>query len=117
MPIATETRRARVPVWALISAAWLAPALLGAIDAYAQARLDHRSPSWRLIAWVSCDWLIYGMLTPVVFRLSRRFPLHRHVALHSVASLVLCVVWAGTGIILRRLMIPGPDGGISFQSA
>jgi two-component system LytT family sensor kinase len=117
MATATETRRARVPVWALISAAWLAPALLGAIDAYAQARLDHRSPSWRLIAWVSCDWLIYGILTPVVFRLSRRFPLRRHVALHSVASLVLCVVWAGTGIILRRLMIPGPYGGISFQSA
>jgi hypothetical protein len=117
MATETETRRRAVPVWALLSAAWLAPALLGAIDAYAQARLDHRSPSWRLIAWVSADWLIYGMLTPVVFRLSRRFPLRRHVVLHVVASLVLCVVWAGTGIILRRLMIPGPEGAISGQSA
>lgn len=99
----------------MVSAAWIAPAVLGALDAVVQARLQHQTPSWRVVVWTSSDWLIYGMLTPLVFRLSRRYPLRQHVGLHVAAALALCVVWAGAGALLRRVLIPGPDWMASTQ--
>jgi hypothetical protein len=117
VPWSLRRSTARAPVWVLISAAWLAPAILAALDAYVQSRLEHQAPNWRALAWQSGDWLIYGMLTPVVFRLARRWPLREHVLLHVTASLVFCVVWALAGVVLRRVLIPGADGAISAQFA
>jgi len=81
-----------------------------------QAKLAGRpADSWRELAWHGGDWLIYGALTPVVFWLARLLPirrgvLSRNIALHSVASLALCAVWAGAGMGLRALLLPGNDG-------
>ena len=114
--------RPRTPIWLLISAAWAGPAILGALDTFVQSRLGNGPPaSWRLLTWTAGDWLIYGALTPIVFRLARLFPLRapvlrRNIAIHFLASLALCVVWAGAGVVLRRLLIPGPDGEITTRA-
>jgi two-component system, LytTR family, sensor kinase len=114
--------RPATPIWLLISAAWVGPAILGALDTYVQSRLGGGpAASWRTLTWTAGDWLIYGMLTPVVFRLARRFPLRppvlrRNIAIHVIASLVLCAVWAGAGVVLRRLLIPGPEGEITTRA-
>jgi LytS/YehU family sensor histidine kinase len=60
------------------------------------------------------------MLTPFVFRIARAFPLRppvlrRNIAVHLLVALALCAVWAGAGILLRRLLIPGPDGDITTR--
>ena len=91
------------------------------LDDYAQGRLGNNpSPNpWELI-WRGVDWLIYGALTPVVFVLARRYPLRkgvtgRHLILHFVFALLLCAVWAGLGVLLRRALVAGPEGAISLR--
>jgi len=122
-PAATGRVWDRTPIWAIISAAWLVPALLAVVDAYVQGRLDGDQPAspW-LLAWVGGDWLIYGALTPLIFRIGRRLPLRsgvlgRHLVFNFVIALVLCGVWAGAGLALRRAIVPPPDGTVTFHFA
>ncbi|MEP6572071.1 MAG: histidine kinase [Gemmatimonadota bacterium] len=113
MTTQTSGATRRPPVALLISAAWIVPAILGVINAYAQARLDaDSSVSWRSLLWEGGDWLLYGLLTPAVLYLARKFPLRgtalaRHLMLHLVAALGLCVAWASAGTVLRGLLLPG----------
>jgi two-component system, LytTR family, sensor kinase len=84
-------------------------------DAYVQSRLGAQPADVHYLVWVGGDWLLYGALTPVVFHLARRYPLRDHVVLHGLASLVSCAAWAGAGALLRRVLIPGPDGALTPQ--
>jgi two-component system, LytTR family, sensor kinase len=94
------------PVWALVSAAWLGPAILAAFQAYVQGRLGNRAPAtWRSLVWEGGDWLVYALLTPAVFWFARRYPLTRttlarRVPVHLAAAILLCGAWAGGGILL-----------------
>jgi two-component system, LytTR family, sensor kinase len=99
------------PLWVLIVAAWLVPALLSGFNTYMQDRLDGHAPDWRWVLFSSVDWLLYAVLTPMAFRASRRFPLARphlarNVAAHIAGALGMCVVWAALGTILRLLIFP-----------
>jgi two-component sensor histidine kinase len=96
----------------LVSAAWVGPALLGAINEIAQRRLG-LSDSSRLadVIFAGGDWLIYAALTPAVFAISHRWPLARprlgrHAALHLAMSLVFCGAWAAAGAGLRATLMP-----------
>jgi signal transduction histidine kinase len=99
----------------LIFAAWLVPAILSGFNTYVQNRLDGQPPDWRWVLFNSLDWLLYAVLTPVVFRASRRFPLKRpllarHIAIHVAGALAMCVAWAGLGTLLRLGLFPRPTG-------
>ena len=85
------------------------------LNAYAQSRLGNEPADARTLIWQGGDWLLYGALTPVVFQLARRYPVRHYLALHIIASLVSCAAWAGSGALLRRVLIPGPDGAITSQ--
>ena len=105
--------RASPPLWVLIFAAWLVPALLSGFNTYMQDRLDGRPPEWRWVFFNSIDWLLYAVLTPIVFRASRRFPLGRphlarNVALHVAGALGMCAAWAALGTLLRLGIFPAP---------
>ena len=95
-----------------VSAAWIGPAILGAINEVAQSRLGGGPPATLgAILFGSGDWLIYAFLTPAVFALSRRWPLARphllgHSVLHLAVSLFFCVAWAGVGAVLRAALMP-----------
>jgi len=109
----TQPARRRPPVWVLVSAAWIGPAILAAFQTYVQGRLgnDDRA-SARALIWVAGDWLLYGLLTPAVFWLARRIPLVRgaivrRVPIHLLASIALCGAWAGGGLLLGWLVAPG----------
>ena len=111
-------RSRRLPLWALVSAAWFGPAILAAFEAYVQGRLGSREPAtWRSIIWESGDWLICALLTPAVFWMARRYPvtrgtLTRTIPLHFGAAILLCVAWAGAGILLSWAMFRStPYGG------
>lgn len=84
----------------LVSAAWIAPAGFAAINCIAQTRLNGWDPvTTRDLLWEGGDWLLYGLLTPAVFGLSKRLPLTgprlvRNAFLHFVLSLLFCVAWA-----------------------
>jgi len=101
----------------LVSAAWLGPAILGAVDLLAQRSLWGGPPvKMRALLFVSGDWLLYALLTPFVFTLARRWPLARprlgrRAVLHLVLSLLFCAAWAGAGTILKLLLTPEEMGG------
>jgi len=85
------------------------------LNAYAQSRLSNEPADARSLIWQGGDWLLYGALTPFIWQLARRYPLRHYVGLHVFASLVSCAAWSGSGAVLRRLLIPGPDGAITSQ--
>jgi two-component system LytT family sensor kinase len=101
----------------LVSAAWIGPAILGAINQMAQARIyGEPRPSSRQLLFASGDWLLYAFFTPAVFAISRRWPLARprlwrRIALHLAISLLFCVAWAGGGMLLKAFLIPKALGG------
>lgn len=113
-----------VPVWALVSAAWIGPAVLAALQAYVQGRLGNREPaSWRSLVWEGGDWLLYAALTPVVFGAARRYPLARgavarRVPVHALAAVLLCATWALGGVLLRWALFPeeGAPTGLGVAS-
>ncbi|HEU5217350.1 MAG TPA: histidine kinase [Gemmatimonadales bacterium] len=106
---ASPPSRARPP-WVFISAAWIGPAMLAVMAAVFQARLRHEpTPSLRNLLWEGGDWLLYGLFVFPVFLLARRLPLRRgrlarNVPLHFVAALAFCALWAGGGLLLRRVL-------------
>jgi sensor histidine kinase YesM len=96
----------------LVSAAWIGPAILGGIDVVAQHYLWDNGPvNVRRVLFVSLDWLLYALLTPLVFLLARRWPLARptlagRAALHLLFALLFCAAWAGAGTLLKALIEP-----------
>jgi two-component system, LytTR family, sensor kinase len=94
----------------LVSAAWLVPAAFGALNRYAQGRISDSEPATAVeLLFASGDWLLYAIITPAVFAISRRWPLarpnlRRRVAFHLAMSLLFCVVWATAGKILQFLL-------------
>lgn len=100
----------------LVSAAWIVPAILGAVDSLAQQRIWNQPTSYRAALFTALDWLLYGVLTPFVFLLARRLPLtsdawRRHASIHVAFSLGFCVVWASLGTLLKLALQPGEFGG------
>jgi signal transduction histidine kinase len=101
--------------WLVISIAWIIPATLAALQAFAQ----HRLGNWggevgRNVLFEFGDWLLYGALTPIVFYLARRFPLERphlgrRLLLHLGAAWFNCALWAAGGTVLRLLIWSGEE--------
>lgn len=103
----------------LVSATWIIPAILGAVDTLAQQRVWGGPPvPLRSVLFTSGDWLLYALFTPVVFVLSRRWPLTRphlarNAAIHVAISLLFCAAWAGAGTLLKLALDPRSfDGGV-----
>lgn len=101
----------RIRPWVLVSAAWIVPALLGALDQLAQQRIWGQPHDVRAVLFTAIDWLLYGAITPFVFVLASRFPLTRprlgrNVLVHLVAALVFCAVWASGGTLLKVVLQP-----------
>lgn len=116
--MATAARRP-APVWALVSAAWLGPAILAMFQAYVQGRLGDREPAtWRSLVWEGGDWLLYAFLTPAVFWLAHRYPvtrgtLARRVPIHLAGAVLLCAAWAGGGVLLSGALFGSTPYGSS----
>jgi signal transduction histidine kinase len=108
----------RLKPWMFVSAAWIVPAILGAVDQIGQNALWGGKLSLAQVLFTSFDWLAYGVLTPFVFLLSRRFPLSRqtlprNAVIHVVFSILFCVLWASIGTVLKISLQPiPPDGSV-----
>lgn len=103
--------------WLLLSGAWLLPATLGAVDTVAQMAMSGDRIAFREVVFSFLDWLFYGVLTPFVVALSRRFPLAkprlaRHIVVHAVCAILFCFAWAGGGVLLNGLLGRGFGGSV-----
>ena len=102
-------RERAFPSWLLLSAAWLLPATLGAVDTFAQLAMSGDPVNYREVAFSFFDWLFYGVLTPFVVAISRRYPLARpklarHVAVHVLCAILFCFAWAAGGLVLSIIL-------------
>ena len=94
----------------LVSAVWIAPAVLATISQVAQRRLNGEpAASTSELLWAGGDWLVYAILTPPIFAASRRWPIARpHVArralLHLLFALLFCLGWATLGKLLELVL-------------
>jgi signal transduction histidine kinase len=94
-----------VPV--LAAAVWLAPALFATVDDIAQHRLaGEPMPPLHQVLFSGGDWLVYAILTPPIFAVSRRWPVERphirsRVVLHLLVAVLFCVAWAVSGKLLQ----------------
>jgi len=101
----------------LVSAAWIGPAVLGAVNEVAQSRLwGGGRAGLGQILFASGDWLLYAFLTPAVFAIARRWPiarpqLGRRALLHGAISLLFCAAWAGAGTLLKVALLGVPPEG------
>jgi two-component system, LytTR family, sensor kinase len=116
--------RQRVQPWMLVSAGWILPAILGAINEWMQRRLGGSPPpTVPELLFASGDWLIYAFLTPMVFAVAARWPLAKphltaHLLGHLAISLLFCVAWAGLGAALRAALVPEAlQGGFAMHFA
>lgn len=106
----------------IVSAAWILPATFAVVNRIAQARLQGWEPATvRDLLFEFGDWLLYALLTPGVFAISRRWPLTRpHLVrrsiFHLLMAVVFCVAWATAGQVLRLVLmwLLAPD---LFQTA
>src|SRR5262245_58256820 len=94
----------------IVSALWIAPAALAIVNDIAQSRLNGDPlPSPRELIFSAGDWLIYSLLTPIIFAVANRWPivrphLSRRIGLHLAISLLFCVAWALGGTVLQVLL-------------
>jgi signal transduction histidine kinase len=101
----------RVRPWMLVSAAWVIPAVFGALNQVAQKRLFGGEVRLPEILFAAGDWLVYAFLTPAVFAVSQRWPIARphvgrRVAFHIGISLLFCAAWALPVSMLRAVLLP-----------
>ena len=90
-----------------MSVVWLAPAVLATISQVVGRRLNGEpAASLRELIWSGGDWLVYSILTPAVFWVSRRWPIERphltrRAILHLGVAVLFCVGWATGGKLLE----------------
>ena len=112
----------RIRPWMLVSAAWMGPAVLASLGRLAQARLwGEPAPSAARLAFESLDWLVYGLFVPLIFAVSRRWPIVRsrlasRVLFHALSAIVFCAAWAALGTGLKALLgVDEFERGVGFS--
>jgi two-component system LytT family sensor kinase len=94
-----DSRRAWLLKWGLIWSFWTMLGLLYTSQVYIAMTLEGMHHSfWRMLAWqlLGC-WYFWPLMTPLILRLGRRFPLERgtlkrNLPVHLAASTILAAV-------------------------
>jgi two-component system LytT family sensor kinase len=98
------------PFWLIIAAATLVPALLNAFTTYLNTRFTGRGRAdWGAVIFAAALWLFFGLLSPIIYALARRYPLRREAigrttVAHLTGVLVLCIAWTSSGVLLAVLL-------------
>jgi LytS/YehU family sensor histidine kinase len=86
----------RLPV-GLLAALWTVPALLSTVETLVFAALSGRQmPVWRAFVSEASGWYTWALLTPIIIRLGRRFPIARPIKWSNVAPHIAGVIGAGS---------------------
>jgi signal transduction histidine kinase len=100
--------------WLAILGVWSVPALLAACETWMFWRIGNRPGAfWRAVALEAPAWMIYALLTPLIFALGRRLPLQRprlgrHLAAHLGVSLTIAVLYAAVAAAMMKLFMLTP---------
>ncbi len=101
--------------WPLLIAAWAVPALLASLETWIFWRMAGRTyPFWRAVMMEGPSWLVYAVLTPLIFALTERFPLERarllrNGALHLALALLAGAMYAAAATAATNFFTPTPN--------
>ena len=104
------TAARRVKPWMWVAGIWIWPAVFNVVERLGQVKLGGWSPpSAQELVFSAGDWLLYAAVTPVIFWISRRWPvvrphIGRRFAIHLAWALLFCVVWASGGKVLELVI-------------
>jgi hypothetical protein len=87
----------------LISVVGVVPAVLAVLHETIATRMSGQTARWQDMAFTGGDWLVLGLLTPLVYYVARRFSLRR-IGVHFIGALVFSVAWATLGLLLGLLL-------------
>lgn len=105
-----ELQTKKRPYWLLIAFACFVPAVLDALRTYLSSKLfDNGTVNWSDVIFAGTEWLFLGGLTPITYFLAQKFPLRRDrikliLVVHFCGALLLCIGWAGLGVLLGMLL-------------
>jgi two-component system, LytTR family, sensor kinase len=88
--------------WPVVLAIWTVPALLSVFETEMFAAQGGQSIAlWRVLLSEVPPWYVWAALTPIIFRLGRRWPLPRLASLgvHLTASLVAGTIYAAAAAL------------------
>src|SRR6516162_2922361 len=109
-----------VRVWAIGFVLWTVLALLSATGAHVYMAAMGSPESWaQLLAWTVSVSVVWSVLTPVVYELTRRFTFDRNswttsLPIHLVACVVLTVLAAVVIVLLDPMITWTPEKHVSF---
>jgi two-component system, LytTR family, sensor kinase len=89
------------------AAVWIAPAIFATVSDIGQQRIrGEPMPALPDLLFAGLDWLIYGILAPVIFAICSRWPVVRplvrqRVALHAFFATIMSLAWAIGGKIMQ----------------
>lgn len=89
------------------SAVWIAPAIFATMSNIAQRRMQNEPPATLAeLLFIGGDWLIYGIVAPVIFAVCNHWPVvkpfvRQRMALHVGFAILSCIAWAVGGKILQ----------------
>jgi hypothetical protein len=101
--------------WFWIAAIWTGVALFSATQNVLVMRAEGMHHAWtHLFIYLLFSWLPSALATPIVLFLGRRYPSFQvrafsAWAIHIMASLAICVVWAGWMTFMDRMLNPWAD--------
>jgi two-component system, LytTR family, sensor kinase len=111
----------RVParLWFLILAGCVIAGVLDALQTVFKGVLEGKI-DWSSVVFQGSEWLFLALLTLMTFFLGQRYPIRKPnvvkpALVHLAGAALLCVGWAGMGVLLRRLQGDGWGGSWQFE--
>jgi signal transduction histidine kinase len=106
------------PYWLVIAVIPFIPALLSAVRSYLQSRIQHGRADWNEVAFTFFNWLLLGLVTPLIYVLARRYPIRkkeigRAIRGHLLGAVAFSLIWTAISVSLGWLLgrFPG-DGAV-----
>jgi signal transduction histidine kinase len=89
------------------SVVWIAPAIFATVSNVAQRRMQGQPmPNIVELLFSGLDWLIYGILAPIIFAVCNRWPVvkplvRQRILLHTGFAFLTAIAWAVGGKVLQ----------------
>jgi two-component system, LytTR family, sensor kinase len=108
------------PYWLVIAVIPFIPALLSAVRSYLQSRIQHGRADWNEVAFTFFNWLLLGVVTPLIYVLARRYPIRkkeigRAIGGHLLGGIAFGLIWAAIGVLLGWLLGRFPGEGAIWR--
>lgn len=97
------------PYWLVIAVIPLIPGLLSALRSYLQSTIQHGRADWNDVAFTFFNWLLLGLVTPLIYVLARRYPIRKKgigsaIIGHLLGAVAFTLSWSAISELLGRLL-------------